>query len=69
MYQKVEPANIQDMKKRRYENHNTICQKIREVYALTSDEEIKLRCRIMLNMAKKMHERLKKYKEESIKVV
>ena len=66
MYPKVEPASIQDLKRKRYIRHNTICQKIRDVYSLTDNEDIKYICREMFAMAKKMHERLKKYKEESI---
>ena len=69
MYQKVEPVDIGFMKKKRYAGHNTICEKLREIFMLTDNEDIKLKCRIATSMAKKMHERLKKYKEESIKVV
>ena len=66
MYQKVEPVDIAVMKKKRYHGHNTICEKLREIYMLTDNEDIKLKCRIAMTMSKKMHERLKKYKEESI---
>ena len=31
---------------------------------MTEDEEIKLKSRVAMAMAKKMHERLKKYKED-----
>ena len=65
----IEPTSISDMKKRRYEGHHTICQKIREIYTLTDNEDIKLKCRIAMAMAKRMHERLKRYHEESTKVV
>jgi len=65
MYKRVEPVSIAEIERKRYLGHNTICQKIREVYALTNDEEIKLRCRIMLKMAKSMHNKLKWYKANS----
>ena len=63
----ISPANIFDMKRKRYDGHNTICQKLREIFMMTDNEEIKLRCRTAMAMAKRMHERLKKYHEESIK--
>ncbi len=64
MYKKVKPADISTMENQKYEGHNTICQKIREVYHLTQDEEIKYRCREMLSMSKAMHNRLKFYKQQ-----
>ncbi len=67
MYPKVEPASISKIESIRYLGHNTICEKIRKVYSLTDNEEIKYTCREILAMAKKMHERLKKYKEESLR--
>lgn len=67
MYQKVEPVSIGMMLRKRYHGHNTICEKLREIYMLTDNEEIKLKCRIAMNMSKSMHERLKKYKQENMK--
>ncbi len=64
-YPKVEPASISKIENVRYLGHNTICEKIRKVYSLTDNEEIKYICREMLTMSKKMHERLKKYKSET----
>lgn len=65
MYQKVEPVDVAIMKKKRYHGHNTICEKLREIYMATENEDIKLKCRVAMSMAKKMHEKLKKYKEET----
>lgn len=61
-YPRVEPVDHALMMKQRYKGHNSICEKLREIYILTDDEEIKLRCRICVAMAKKMHDRLKWYK-------
>lgn len=61
-YPRVRPIDLGTMRKKRYHGHNTICEKLREIFNLTTDEEIKLRCRIAMTMAKKMHERLKAYK-------
>jgi len=64
MYEKVEPTSIAIMKKRRYHGHNTICEKLREIFILTDDEVIKMKCRLAMTMAKKMHNKLKEYKEQ-----
>ena len=50
------------MLKQRYQGHHTICELLREIYADTTDEHIKLKCRIAMNMTKSMHEKLKYYK-------
>jgi hypothetical protein len=52
------------MKKQRYKGHHTICQTLRDIYALTDNEEIKLKTRIAMSMAKSMHNKLKQYKKE-----
>lgn len=62
MYQKVNPVSISLMLRKRYQGHNTICEKLREIYILSENEEIRLKCRLAMAMAKKMHERLKWYK-------
>lgn len=36
---------------------------MRDIYAMTDNEEIKIKCRIGMSMAKSMHERLKKYRK------
>jgi hypothetical protein len=64
-YQRVEPVPVSLMLKKRYHGHFTICEKLREIYLATDNEEIKLNCRIAMAQAKRMHERLKKYKAET----
>ena len=66
-YPKVEPVSVKDMMRKRYHGHFTICQKLRDIYMATESEDIKLDCRIAMAMAKKMHEKLKWYRNESAK--
>ena len=65
-YKHVDPVPISLMLKQRYHGHNSICEKLREIYMATEDEEIKMKCRIAMAMSKKMHERLKWYKAKEI---
>ena len=60
---KHKPVSIAKIENQRYKGHHTICQFLRDIYALTDDEEIRLKCRIGLSMTKSMHERLKKYRK------
>ena len=57
------PVSIRKIENPRYHGHHTICQFLRDIYKMTNDEEIKLKCRIGMSMAKSMHERLKKYRQ------
>lgn len=66
MYKRVEPVSVDMMLKKRYHGHFTICEKLREIYLLTDNEEIRLKCRIAMAMSKSMHERLKKYKQDTM---
>ena len=61
-YPRVKPIDERKMRRTRYEGHHTICQVLREIYGLSDDEDIKLKARVAMAMAKKMHERLKYYK-------
>jgi hypothetical protein len=63
-YEHAEPISLDWMDKHRYDGHNSICQKLRDIYRMTDNEEIKLNCRIAMTMAKKMHEKLKEYKTQ-----
>ena len=65
-YPKVEPVSVKKMLRKRYHGHNTICQKLRDIFVATENEQIKLDCRIAMAMAKKMHERLKHYKRKEL---
>jgi len=62
-YKKVEPVSERKMTKTRYEGHNTICQLLRDIYRISDNEDIKLKTRIAMAMAKKMHEKLKEYRD------
>lgn len=44
---------------------NTICSVLRDIYWKTTDDEIKLNCRIATSMAKSMSRRLRRYKDEA----
>ena len=57
------PVSIAKIEKTRYKGHHTICQFLRDIYAMTDNEDIKLKCRIGMSMTKSMHERLKKYRK------
>lgn len=41
--------------------HYTLCQVLREIYQLTDDPEIKLKCRIASRMGKIMAAKISKY--------
>lgn len=60
-YKRIEPADIADMKKLRYLGHHSVCEKIREIWRMTENEEIKFKCREALAMTKRMHEKLKEF--------
>ena len=57
------PVPVSKMVKTRYAGHHTICQFLRDIYAMTNNEDIKLKCRIGMSMTKSMHEKLKYYKK------
>lgn len=61
-YKRREPVPEKEMDKERYEGHHTICQTLRDIYHLTDNEDIKLKCRLAMAMGKAMHEKLKYYK-------
>lgn len=56
-----------DMNKKRYEGHHSVCQTLRDIYHMTDDKDIRLKCRLAMAMTKAMNEKLKAYKakEES----
>lgn len=59
-----EPAPLSEMDKGRWEGHHSICQTIRDIYHLTDNEELKLKCRVAMAMTKAMHEKLKWYSKQ-----
>lgn len=65
-YKRREPATIREMNRTDYAGHYTICQFLRDIYHMVDDpsniEEIKMKCRVGLNMTKAMHKRLDYYR-------
>lgn len=71
MYKRVPPvsiAEVEQMTRQRYKGHFTICQTLRDIYMLTDNEEIRLKCRTAMAMAKKMQDKLKSYKDLQEKI-
>ena len=62
-YPRVEMVSEEQMLRDRHPNHHSICETIREIYEMTEIPEVKLRCRIAMSMAKKMHFKLKEYRD------
>ncbi len=61
-----EPAPLWEMDRERWEGHHSICQTIRDIYHLTDNEELRLKCRVAMAMTKAMHEKLKWYKAKEV---
>lgn len=61
-YKRKEPVSIEEMNLTDYEGHHSICQFLRDIFHMTDNEEIKMKCRIGMTMTKVMHLQLKKYK-------
>ena len=57
----LKPATEGEMQFARYAGHHTICQTLREIWAV-SDDEVKLKCRLAVAMAKAMNDKLKAYR-------
>jgi hypothetical protein len=55
------PATEEEMAFARYAGHHTICQTLRDIWAMSDNEEIKMKCRLAVAMAKAMHDKLKSY--------
>ncbi len=66
-YKRHNPVSEGHMQKQRYSGHHTICQTLRDIYEMTNNPEIKMKCRVGMSMAKSMQDKLKEYKakEES----
>ena len=62
-YKRYDPVPEVMMDKTRFEGHHSVCQMLRDIYHLTGNEEVKMKARIAMSMTKKMHNKLKKYKE------
>lgn len=65
-YPKVKPVSEGVMLDQTYNGHFSICQKLRDIYILMDNEDIKLDLRIAMAMAKKMNEKLQDYKRKEL---
>ena len=65
-YKRIPPADVADMRKQRYTNHFTICQKCREIWKIgveTNNPDLQYKAREAMAMGKRMQEWLKVYKK------
>jgi hypothetical protein len=62
----LEPMTESEMEFNRYKGHFTICQTLRDMYAIAVDEDMKYKCRLAMAMAKKMQQKLKYYKYNTV---
>lgn len=60
----LKPATEEEMAFARYAGHHTICQTLRDIWAATDNDEIKMKCRLAISMAKAMHKKLKEYNQK-----
>ena len=63
-YKHREPVSISEMDRGRYGGHRTICQTLRDIYHIIDNEDVKLKCRLAMAMAKAMNDRLQYYKHK-----
>ena len=66
-YKRRYPVPVEEMDKHRYDGHHSICQTLRDLYHMTEDEEIRVKLRLAMAMAKAMNEQLQYYKREEIR--
>ena len=62
-YRTHHPVSEWEMDRSRYNGHHTICQQLRDIYHLTDNLDIRMKCRVAMAMSKAMHEKLKEYKK------
>ncbi len=67
----LEPAGESDMRKQRWSGHHTLCQTLREIYALADtivshpgNADIRLKCRLAMAYSKAMNSRLQYYHDK-----
>lgn len=65
-YRKVPPADDEDMRKKRYLGHHTICEKLREIWRESDDPNIKMKAKEAMGMAKRMQAKLKIYRDGTL---
>jgi len=66
-YKKREPVSELEMNRTGYEGHHSICQFLRDMYHLmetpdTNKEEIRIKIRVAMAMAKAMNDKIQWYK-------
>ena len=61
-YKKHDPVPLSEMSRSKYQGHNSICQKLRDMYYEVSDEKVKMDIRVCMAMAKSMNKKLQYYK-------
>lgn len=63
-YKRRNPVDVSEMELSRYQGHHSICQKLRDLFHMTENEEIKLELRVCMAMAKAMNQKLQDYKHK-----
>ena len=63
-YKRREPCSESEMDLGRYHGHYTICQYLRDIYHMTDNKEIKMKCRVGMAMTKAMNARLQWYRHK-----
>ena len=58
-----DPVSEGEMTRKKFLGNYTICQTLRDTYAIVDDKEIRLRLRIIMAMAKAMDDKLHEYKK------
>ncbi len=58
----LSPATEEEMAFARYAGHHSICQTLRDIWAMSDNDEAKLKCRMAVAMAKAMVNKLKAYR-------
>jgi hypothetical protein len=62
-YKRYDPAPEADMDKR-MKGDNTLCNILRDMYHLSNDPGVKLKCRLAFSMGKAMCQKLTEYKQK-----
>jgi hypothetical protein len=68
-HKRVKPVSEGMMLDQRHNGHHTICATLREIFIASTDEEIKLKLRLAMAMAKKMNDKLFHYKQKELQEV
>jgi len=63
-YKRRDPVPESEMDRDRWEGHYTICQYLRDIYHLTDNTEIRMKCRVGMAMTKAMNDRLQYYRHK-----